>query len=297
MMSRGTPEAEAALWMLAQLDPASQDSVRRRLALRLDPPISPLDRRLRELRFVAELLRPLRLRPGWSFAYTPRKDYDARRPPDAPSSASLIARYGSWAEVCLHAYVLVAAATPRGLGLTSRKRGKRKRRYCQQDAVAALQECARELNRIPSPNAYWYWRAAAERRYRITRGYPSQAVVTRLYAKRGGWIAALEDAELVEPPAMTVRVMVPSKEQAADLAAVARAAGLVAAHAGNRNWLEVRGTFGQIRHRIVDCTRSLEIAELTLWEPRTMTCEPVDLASETSLEWRARTKAAARTAE
>lgn len=151
MTSRGTPETEAALWMLAQLEPGTQDSVRRRLALRLNPPVSPLDRRLSELSFAAELLGSITPRPGWSFAYTPRKHYDAQRPPDAPSSASLVAKYGSWAEVCLHAYKLVATAGPFRLHLGSRKAGGiHKRRYCEQDAVAALQECARELNRSPS---------------------------------------------------------------------------------------------------------------------------------------------------
>jgi hypothetical protein len=95
MSSKKRPEAEVALWMLAQLSPDTLDKVRRRLALRLDPPISQVERRQRELSFATELLRPIAPRAGWSFAYVPRRQYDAQRPADSPSSASLLRRAAS----------------------------------------------------------------------------------------------------------------------------------------------------------------------------------------------------------
>jgi hypothetical protein len=150
-------------------------------------------------------------------------------------------------------------------------RSKAGRRYGGQDAAAALQECARELNRIPSRNAYLFWRAAAERRRRNKRGYPSASTIDQFYAERGGWLAALEDAGLVAPRTTTVRVFVRSKDEAAELAAVARAAGLIATHAGNRKWLEMRGTLAEVKREMIDRTPTLAAATVTLWEPRTRT--------------------------
>src|SRR5207253_2914475 len=108
MTSRGVAKVEAALWMVAQLDADTQSRVRRRLALKLDPPPSPPERRQLELRSVAELLASVAPRPGWSFAYVTRSQYDARRPAESASSAALVERYGSWIDVCRHAYHLVS---------------------------------------------------------------------------------------------------------------------------------------------------------------------------------------------
>jgi hypothetical protein len=266
--------------MPAQLAPGTQDKVRRRLALKLEPPFSPSARLQRDLSFAAELLRPIPPRLGWSFAYAPRNRYDRQRPPDAPSSASLVARYGSWVEVCRRAYGLVGERSRRGLHFAPRQaRGNcNAQEYSQEDAAAGLRACARELNRPPSRHAYTHWRAATERGRRGTHGRPCSSVIVRLYSERGGWLAALEDAGLVEPPAMTVRVVVASEQQAAELLALARAHGLIAAHSSNRRSLEVRGTVGQVRREIVDCARTLAIADLTLWEPRTRTLQHVDLS-------------------
>jgi hypothetical protein len=272
-------KAEAALWMLAQLAPATQNDVRRRLALRLDPPVSPVDRRRRELTFVAQLLRSIAPRRGWSFTYVPRSQYDAQRPLDSLSSASLVARYGSWGQVCHHAYALVAERSRGELHhLPWEVRGRKAVPQYTREAVAdVLKECARELNRAPSRHAYKYWRAAAQPRRRSTRGYPCANVIGRLYKERGGWVAALEDAGLLAPPAMTVRVTVASKEEAVELVASARAQALIAARPTTGNWFEVRGRIAQVRGEIVDCARTLAIADLVLWEPQMRTLERIDL--------------------
>jgi hypothetical protein len=137
----------ATLWLIAQLSPDTQDKVRRRLALKLDPPLSPSDRRCRELRFVATLLRGIPRQAGWSFPCVPRNRYDARRPPDAPHSAALVATYGSWVNVCRHASRIGDAQKPL-LPRPSRLRQAR-RTYCMSDSVAALQACTQALLRPP----------------------------------------------------------------------------------------------------------------------------------------------------
>jgi hypothetical protein len=269
-------DVEAALWMLAQLAPDTQNKVRRRLALRLDPPLSPIDRRQRELRFAAELLRPIAPRRGWSFPYTPRRDYDERRPPDAPSSASLTATYGSWSKVCLQAYSLLEEGSLRP-HLVTRQPGRKPSAYNKDHAAAALQECAGEISRAPSRRAYTGWRAAVEKCRPRMRRHPCASLIARLYAHQGGWLAALEDAGLVAPPPMTVRVVVGSEEEVVELLAAVRARDLIAAHAGNNKWFEVRGTFALVRRNIVECARSLAVTKVTLWEPATTTLERVDL--------------------
>jgi len=279
MRQRGDPETEAALWMLAQLAARTQDKVRRRLAIRVDPPKSPLEHRERELGFAAKLLRPIPPRAGRSFAYVPRKEYDAQRPQHSPSSASLVVKYGSWANVCRHAYGLVCEQRRPRLNPLPRysMKNRERLRYTKEEAAAALRDCARELDRAPSKRAYSYWREAAERRRGGRRGYPCANVIGRLYAERGGWTAALEDAALIAPPAMTVRVHVSTKDEAAELVAVARAKGLIAAHASNRTWIEVRGNVARVRRRIIDCARAVALPNLTIWEPQTMRLERVDL--------------------
>jgi hypothetical protein len=270
-----------ALWMVAQLAPETQDAVRRRLALRLDPPVSEFERRRRDLAFAGALLDSVVWRPGWSFPYVSRSEYDKHRPSSSPSSAALVARYGSWVAVCCHAHRLAAGASRVAfLGVIADKGGAARaavRRYSRQHAIAALNECADELERAPSRDAYGYWRATAKRRRRGTHRYPSVIAIGRLYAERGGWRAALEDAGLVEPPAMTVRVVVATKAEARDLMAIARRTGFMAAHAGNRNWLEVRGTLEQGKRFILGCARTRTTNTVTLWEPQTRTLARIQL--------------------
>jgi hypothetical protein len=161
---------------------------------------------------------------------------------------------------------------PRGGG-----RRDARRRYATEDVAAALQECARELHRTPSRNAYFYWRQASRRKHLSVRGYPSVGVIGRLYADRGGWIGALEDAELREAPAMTVRVVLETQWEAVELVLLARGRGLTAAHAGSRRWIEVRGNLSTVRRDVIDLSRALGTMKLTLWVPRTKILELIDL--------------------
>lgn len=274
MNQGGNPEADVALWMLAQLSPESQDGVRRRLARRLNPPASPRERRERELGAAVNLLRTLKPRTGWSFAYLPRVDYDAQRPAEAPSSASLVAKYGSWVQVCSYAYELVAQqrGEPIRLSPVPAKRQRLGRRYSKQDAATALCECADGLGRAPAEEAYKRWWAVTQRR-RPTTPYPSARTIARLYADRGRWRAALEDAELIAHPTNTVRVVARDREQAVELAAALRAHGVSAAHAATRNWIEIYGvTLAEARSAII--AHGVELVDaVTLWDPRTKQLE------------------------
>jgi hypothetical protein len=269
MDERVTGDADVALWMLAQLRAETQNEVRRRLALRVNPPAAPVDDRLNELELVAELLRGAATRPGWSFPYLPRKRYDAVRSNEFPSSASLVASYGSWVSVCQNAHRMLASDTRRvGLHRSQHRRARQgmATRYTREDATTALQECARALGRAPSSNAYNHWRATIRQRRRMSRSYPCAKTISVLYSDQGGWIAALEDAGLCEPPAMTVRAVVENPGQAEDLALALLAKGCVVAHRSNRRSVEVRGTIASVARVLANA--GLATAPVKLWEPR-----------------------------
>jgi hypothetical protein len=255
--------------MLAQLDPDTQDKVRRRLALRLEPPVSPAAKRRDELVLVAQLLRSVSPPPGWTFPYAARSQYDSRRTPDSPSSAALVERYGSWRNVCRQAHQLLAGEPNRLHRDRRHPSSIAARRYAEQDAIAAIQECARDINRTPSTVAYKAWRAVAEHRRRGNTTYPSISAIVRLYANRGGWIAALEGSGLLAPPNETVRIIARTRADAVELGVALRACGHLAIHARNQNWIEFQGTLAEARAALSGTPMFVK-AEV-LWDPRTLT--------------------------
>jgi hypothetical protein len=227
--------------MFAQLNPPSQRNVWRRLSLRFDTPCSPATQRRQELHKLAELLATTQAPPGWSFRHINRKEYDKARTTEAPSSVTLVNRYGTWVNACRHADRLVA---DRANTLVKHRRAALStapRKYTRPAIVAALRECAAELHRVPSSHAYQAWRIPAERR-RPGAFYPTATVIFRHYADRGGWIAALEDADLVTPPHNTVRIVTQSAQDAGQLAETLRDDGHIAAHAGSHRWVEMLGS-------------------------------------------------------
>lgn len=276
-MSEHGLAVEAALLFLAKLGSETQARVRRRLAIRLMPEGSPKERREHELGLVADLLDGVTPRLGWSFPCVARKEYDAARREGFPSSTSLVSRYGSWVDVCRHAHDLHL----RRVGAVERlRRGPvgsavPGRRYDERDATAALRACAVELQRAPSKQAYHYWRAAAVHRRRRPGIYPSAGTISVLYMQRGGWRAALEDAQLVAAPAATVRVVVASSHEASALVEKVRSRGLVAAHGGGTRYLEARGTAAELRRAIVASAEELCLETVALWEPCTSRLEVI----------------------
>jgi hypothetical protein len=276
-VSRQGVAVDAALALLALLEPETQDRVRRRLAIRLMPPASPISQREQELGIVANLLESVTPRPGWSFPYVARKEYDAERGEGWLASASLVSKYGSWVEVCRRAHELET----RKAGAIPRLRPSPSRRtsvagcYTERDAITALQTCAQEIQRAPSKAAYDHWRAAALRRRKGPVRYPSTVTVFRLYKQRGGWLAALEDAGLVRPPT-TVRIIAATKQQAAVLGARLRAEGLIVNHTGRATWLEATTPVAQLRRLVADCAEGLCLDAVFLWEPRVRRLERVE---------------------
>lgn len=92
-------QTEAALWLLAQLDPHVQRRLWRRLALKLDPPQRLYAQYVRDLAAVQRVL-SADARRDLGFEYVERREYDKLRSPDARSSDVLVSRYGSWVRVC-----------------------------------------------------------------------------------------------------------------------------------------------------------------------------------------------------
>lgn len=260
-------DVEAALWMLAQLERDTKDTVRRRLALRLDPPASPAAERKDELRLVAEMLRSVEPLPGLAYSYVARSQYDSRRTPASPSSASLVERYGCWRNVCRHAHLLSTEQPNRLRKHRRQASSKAARRYSEREAIDAVQECARELKRTPSTTAYDAWCSAAEQRRRGNVTYPCSRTICRLYRARGGWIAALEDTGLLAPPNGSVRIIARTIPDAIELAAALRASGHLAVHVGHRNWIEFHGTLAEAGLALSGKPTSAS-AE-ALWDPRT----------------------------
>jgi hypothetical protein len=276
---KGNAEAEAALWLLAQLPTHAQNKVRRRLALRLNPPTGPYEGYAKDLRFVADQLGGVQLRAGWSYPYLPRNEYDRKRRVGSASSAGLVARYGSWVAVCRYAFRLCdASETQRRVVAPPRRLGERRPPYTAGDAAAALRECAEELDRVPSRRAYNYWRSAAERRRKQTR-YPCASSIAQLYKSAGGWIAALEDAQLVTRPQRTVRVIVPNHDEALKLFECVRKSGLTAARTHTNYWFEVRGTTSEVKPVIIQCARDANLRHVTFWEPATLRIHEIQLSS------------------
>lgn len=87
-----------------------------------------------------------------------------------------------------------------------------------------------------------------------------------MFADRGGWTAALEDAGRRASPTATVRIVAADKKQAIELAAALRAQGLLAAHAGNRNWVEVHAELSEVK-RAIRASHQGAPTVLTIWDP------------------------------
>lgn len=108
--------------------------------------------------------------------------------------------------------------------------------------------------------------------------YPSEHAISRMFAERGGWIAALEEAGLLEPPSMTVRVIAADKKQAVALVATFRANGLLAAHAGNRNWVEVQAEISEVK-RATRLSHNKAVV-IAVWDPARKKLERVASSGE-----------------
>ena len=196
-------EAKPVVVMLDHLNQEALAELARAMECSLRPVPTPAQRRVAELGFLASLLNEIEPAPGWSFSMIERWRYDELRNAEAPSSALLVRRYGSWRGACYAAFGLQSDGRWIGPGRPWPSTTPNRRyewRYTRDDALKALRECADDLGRRPSDHVYRRWRREkrreAHRKGMIVR-LPSAGVIYRLYPRtRGGWNRALADARL-----------------------------------------------------------------------------------------------------
>jgi hypothetical protein len=184
--------------MLTHLDEPALAEIERALLLTLHRPDSPTERRLAELGFLAQLLARTPRERGFRVSYIERGDYDQLRPPEAPRSARLVDRYGSWRAVCWHADGLLpdgrwlGPSRPWPSVLESRPRV---RPYTRDEVLVSIAQCANELCRRPTITDYYRWLRAKRRRALLTGKPIRLAGPTAIYrhfpAASGGWNEAL----------------------------------------------------------------------------------------------------------
>lgn len=179
---------EIAWAMLDRLEGQHREEIA--AALRADlavRPVSPMEKRVRELGELAALLAfegvPNRLDsdlqqhatatqsdsvlgaldPKRRWRVISRETYDACRTAAAPDSKRLVEKYGRWVDVCRGADGLYEDGRYTGIGRpwpvpAIENRGGRREVYTDEDCIAATKECETALGRWPSSNDYIAWR-------------------------------------------------------------------------------------------------------------------------------------------
>jgi hypothetical protein len=120
-----------------------------------------------------------------------RGDYDRDRPDDAPLSARLVDRYGSWFKACQAASSLKLGGGTKGAPRpwpNKNRGGTRGPQFTREEIIEAVIRCAAAVDRIPSSNLYYDWSARERRRARERGGrmprLPAQGSVERHF---DGW--------------------------------------------------------------------------------------------------------------
>jgi hypothetical protein len=208
--------------MLDVLPTSAIAELERALRLRLFPSARPMDERVVELGFLAELLAELlppasRDPEGAAPRRIDRTIYDTRRPaeaPGAPPSARLVERYGSWMNASRAADGLLADGRYLGTSKPWRTPARGQARadvYTREEVRAAIRACALELGCRPTANVYYEWarrkRARARqigaqaRRGEIPRAprIPTLRSIYRLYPDgENRWSRAVDDAAITD---------------------------------------------------------------------------------------------------
>ena len=178
--------------MLALLAEADRETFARALHQHVHAPASAAERRVRELGFLAQLLDE-QPQPPERLPFVERKHYDQRRKteaPDAPTSAWLVERFGSWKRVCWAAWSLLPDGR-KPMGGTPHPRSPPRRprpaEYTVAEAINSVLACAAALGRTPSSRDYHRWSLSQKRRARET-GHESRiarmSIVLRLLAPK-----------------------------------------------------------------------------------------------------------------
>ncbi len=174
--------------MLAVLDDDARETLARALHQHVHAPPSASERRVAELGFLSRLLNE-QPQPPDRLPYIARKLYDERRErdaPDAPLSARLQEKFGSWPRACHGAWGLLEDGRSWGPGEPWPRPPRHPKDYTPEEAAASVRRCADVLRRIPSSTDYHKWCLNCRRRARdagqSTRPYVHYASVLRLLA-------------------------------------------------------------------------------------------------------------------
>lgn len=186
--------------MFQWLDLEEQEVFLRAAHQRLFAPQTFAQRRAAELGFLAKLLDEVPQSPD-RLPYVQRAEYDKRRPteaPDAPLSARLVERYGSWRKACYVAWGLLPDGSNRYIKgpVTGRPRPAP---YTREEAVASVLQCAEAIGHIPSSGEYHTWQLACRRRareqgrsVRLARYGSMLNLIAPDRTRRNGWQLVVE---------------------------------------------------------------------------------------------------------
>ena len=213
-----TPAVQALLVMLDGVTDFGVVELERLLAALLRGPApTPAEQRVAELFALAQLLES---ELAVSLPHHPtaqrqvsQVDYDATRPPGAPTAETLVKRYGTvekdgWSWACRAAWGLLpdGRKTKPGMGWPAASRGKPRSPRSDRDAVIrSIRACAFELLRRPSSNVYIEWLDAQRRRVNDgpgggragqRQGSSSMAAVYTQFPR--GWASALAFADITD---------------------------------------------------------------------------------------------------
>jgi hypothetical protein len=223
-----TPAVQALLLMLDGATDFGLVELERLLAALLRGPApTPAEQRVAELSALAQLLES---ELAVSLPHHPtaqrqvsQVDYDATRPPGAPTAETLVKRFGTvekdgWSWACRAASGLLpdGRKTKPGMGWPAASRGKRRSPRSDRDAVIrGIRACAFELLRRPSSNVYIEWLNAQRRRANDgpgggragqRQGSASMAAVYTQFPR--GWASALASADITDAELAAARVRV-----------------------------------------------------------------------------------------
>lgn len=185
------------LAMIERLPAGAIDEVRRALRAKLNTPPTAAERRINELRFLAQLLDEQPQPPGRA-PYVARKLYDKRRAAEGsepPPSGRLQRRFGSWARACQAAWGLLEDGRWIGDAQPWPRPARRRKNYSVEEARASVRQCRERVGHIPSSSEYHEWIGTRRARARAEGHDISQFVlVSTVYrllapdrANRNGW--------------------------------------------------------------------------------------------------------------
>jgi hypothetical protein len=208
---------------------------------------TPAERRLTDLSLLRTLI---------SGEDHPQRDvYDElrRNGDSAPTSHTLLARYGSWWEACSIAAAMRDDGTlPRGptFGGGALRGRHQSHAYTPDQLIGAVRLCAFSLGREPSSHDYFLWRPAALRAARqrdSAARIPSLGTLFARSSKASAWRtliarAAITDRELQQARTVLLRITVKNKPVPFLTLPLNEAARAAADLGGSLDWLAGRTT-------------------------------------------------------